>query len=308
MVSLGVIGLGALIWWLGSREGALWLESRALAREMARVPGMVVRQAHTKDCRTGEEERLFEEDEVSDLLGYRLRFINAREYVVEAVCRSVIRGPFEISRGELGREVVKSAGSGLMVYVADDQPLEATVLIELKGKQMEVGFAGGELVRRVVPGIAQAAVARNSADTTCEGWGYRCCSMSSQVGEGELQPGVIDCPASCYQICLDRPVVTLFNTEPLMDTNTRTLHLASDESEVQFGYRIQPMGEGLNWARLDAGDGMVYPLDSESGVVLHRYGCGLPRCEYVARLEAENTLGIGLGDSRVREVRVVISD
>ena len=173
------------------------------------------------------------------------------------------------------------------------------------GFMKEVGLRDGIVYSRTVFDSSSFDIGPQAAVTTCEGWGWQCCSPLTQAGVGEVQKQVLDCRENCYTACVDRPILSLFNTEPFMDTNSRVVRLPRTEQRVKFAYRVISLSVPLQMVRVHTGDGRVYERFDETGVVEHRYAC-TGTCVYDAYVEATDESELGLGESRLRRIRVVV--
>lgn len=262
---------------------------------------------------TAEEEKLISEDDSEDLdrildkdpgiEGYRLRFLNDTDYVLEAVCKSSQIAPIELGQRSLRWGLTKIRGSGVFYPLGHEEKVEARVLVQQGYRVMEVGYTKGELVSFRSDPSQFRWEGMSAAETVCEGWGNHCCLPPTMVGSGEQETRVLDCPEVCYPACLERPVVVYFNTQPVMDLNKRVIEAYGTQLEVRFGYQVEDFDGAIVRVSLDTGDGEL--LEGEvQDMLVHTYRCDTGVCEFEARLRVVDSDKLTLSESPLNTVRV----
>jgi hypothetical protein len=205
---------------------------------------------------------------------YQIRFTNDTEYVVELVCRGFRLDPINVSEGKLPPFVKKVPGTGGLIW--GQQP--SGVVLEVFGRQQTVLVDNEQLNYSYEPNIYTGV----TPITTCQGFGYSCCSPETTEGQGESYQGVSDCPRTCYAQCKSRPVVLSFTAEPYMDAERRTVQAAKNEP-VTFNYVLS--GQAPLTGTIVFGDGQSAPLTAQTGTVSHAYTCAAASCQFTAQLQ-----------------------
>jgi hypothetical protein len=280
----------------------VYIQALTLSDAISSVKKLSVRPAHVRDCiTTGDYE-------IVPLYGYQLRFLDDKEYVVEAVCATE-KGPFEVSTGILDFGVKKLPGySGVMFPLRIDGQVEGRVVIGLLFSKwsIEVGDKANMIIRyvtdedKIVAGI-------NAAKSTCSGWGYRCCNYLMEVGEGEAySQNILDCAGDCYDSCLARPSILIFTTDPkLTDQKNRILDITKKEPGVVFSYSVQDVDSVNVKVTIDYGDGESAVSNNQTDQFSHYYNCQKTICTYEASLQAvDNEAGLENTRSRISTITV----
>lgn len=242
---------------------------------------------------------------------YQLRFTSTQNYVIEAICAEKTIAPIEIEQGQLADKVTKAGGSGLKApvvlndYASAKAKLNGWVVLANRFSKVKVGYFEGKMEMKKPDEEADLNYGISSPKTSCEGWGYRCCSAITEVGEGDLETQTSDCMGACFPVCGQRPVLTFFNTDPLVDQETRVLELFGKEVEVSFGFEVSDADNRIKKVRVVFGDGQVYESAEPGGLANHKYRCLEDVCQYRAFIEAEDEVGYKLAETRYREVMIV---
>jgi len=141
--------------------------------------------------------------------------------------------------------------------------------------------------------------------TSCEGNGYECCSADTSIGKGDIVSSVNDCPQSCYESCIRRPVILSVSTQPFFDLKTRVLTVTKGE-EVLIGYVIDQADSKELDIMIDFGDGDSTQMTEYSGEAVHRYNCSKTTCKYNLTVSAVNEKGIEAVKTAVTSVTVIV--
>jgi hypothetical protein len=244
------------------------------------------------------------------LSAYQLRFTSTTEYVIEVVCNRKPVKILALDSGKLSRGLVKVAGSGMYVPIrkANESYRDVTGMVRLGFgyRVLDVGLLEGTPGWLMDTGAYPLNEGKHIPATSCEGWGYRCCYPALEVGEGAKEPRATDCSAICYSHCGQRPVLIFFNTDPVLDYKSRTLTLYGSEVMVSFGYELIDADSALEKVMIDFGDGESYETSVQKGLVQHTYRCDQPECVYVARINAIDVTEYTMGDSRSKDVTILM--
>ena len=267
------------------------------AKQMSRRP------AHVADCFVNSA------DENYPLKGYQVRFLDETTFVLEAVCASVVRGPFEVLRGQLKYGTTKLPGySGVIFPVTVDTPGEASMQFRLGYAiwSVTVGTAAHTSVVPLLAGITSDTVPSGSlaASASCEGWGYACCNNLTQVGEGEtMTRGIMSCAGGCYTRCLERPSILIFTSDPMPDPKTRELTVKRG-SLVVFSYGVQDTDSASVSVTIDYGDGEAAVSTNQTDEFSHVYMCAKERCAYTSTLSVLDTESLDNSRTRISALTV----
>lgn len=280
----------------GRAQWAAW----ELKRDFSLVRQLAARPQHYKDCLL---DSLAADEFV--LKGYQLRFVDERSYVVEAVCASSQKGLLTVRETTLPLNVTKLGGSGVYIPVPNNENIDAAVIIKSGWRLLAVGFFDNQVMTKLIsdPDLPQE-FGEASAITTCQGWGFRCCDELSQVGAGAAPDGVSDCAGGCYQQCLDKPLLVLFATDPLMNAATRTVDIRGARASVGFSYAIDDPDGKIVKTKIDFGDGDAFEDTQERSSAIHEYVCNQTACNFVATLTAVDNDNLPLAESRLSQITV----
>jgi hypothetical protein len=222
-----------------------------------------------------------------------------------------------IDTGELGMFMTKRPGSSGIVLGADSSLVELVAFEEeaqtikkvlpippfLIERSRVVGIENMLIVSRALgPGerLQQGPV------TSCQGYGYKCCSLASEKGIGEQITGLLDCKDSCFNSCVSRPVVLSFNTNPVLDMRSRQVMISSGGG-VEFSYVSDGDAADAIQAILDFGDStQPGAINGEDGTLSHVYTCLSSPCTYTAKLKLIDKWNIESAPSTVSTVTVIV--
>lgn len=226
----------------------------------------------------------------------QLRFSDSRAYSVEVLCRHLSLDPIIVSEHTLPLFVTKVPGTSGLVW---DSGMNA-VGLELWGRTKTFVLEGTDFSST----NAEANVLLASGPiTTCEGYGYSCCGSESAEGVGNQITIAQDCPRTCYQQCVSRPVVLSFSTDPYFDITTRLLEI-SPEQEVTFSYVADFGGSTKATVIIDFGDGNQQEFDTTQGTTTHAYSCTKRGCQYSAQLKIVNNEKVESVPTTISQVQI----
>jgi hypothetical protein len=248
------------------------------------------------------------EDEFSygDLLGWQLRFVEDKSYVVEPVCSGGLGAPLGEPKTLFGG-VRRLWGSGIFLagMNSEESSGDAWVHLRLGESRVVVGLLDRqpaidwEVENYDIGGVSPAR-------GMCTNWGFSCCAEERQEGEG-YQVWTMDCPERCFQQCKQLPVVTFFNTVPMLDPKTRTVVINEMPATVEFGFSVEN-DVGLSAVVIDFGDGTKsQPLGLQTPSLTHTYACERSQCVFTARLAAAEGQAVPLIESSLNAVTVIVS-
>lgn len=222
----------------------------------------------------------------------QLRFKDSRQYSVEVLCRHLSLDPIIVSEHTLPMFVTKVPGTSGLVW---DAGVNA-VGLELWGRTKSFVLEGTEFS---TTNAQTNALLASGPVTSCQGYGYSCCTNESAEGVGNQITVAQDCPRTCYQSCVARPVVLSLSTDPYFETATRQLEIAP-EQEVTFSYVADFGATSGATVVLDFGDGQHQEFDQKQGTATHVYACPRRGCQFTAHLKIIN-------DQQVESVPTTIS-
>lgn len=274
--------------------------SRAVstAKQMARKP------SHAEQCLIGEA------TEEYPLSGYQVKFENDTDFVVEALCASSVKGPFEVSRHTLRFGVKKAPSfSGILFSTLGGENSEARMVFQLGYASwlLEAGssarvemkpFMGKEF--NYLPGNA-------AAKASCEGWGYKCCNPLTQVGVGvTVAEKIVSCNDSCYTTCLERPSILVFTTESDLNPSTREISLKKPNTSLIFSYSVQDIDSESLLVSIDYGDGQFATSTNQTDQFSHMYECAKDFCSFPVKLTVTDSDNLENSRTRISDITVQI--
>lgn len=248
-------------------------------------------------------------------IDYQIRFITSSEYLVETVCDGFEFDPITISQSSLPQFVTKVPGtSGLImgpeqngieleVFANEIAQLTKTTGFDLKflGKKKALVVENGVLIKDNVQGLLG-----DGPVTVCEGYGYVCCNEVTHFGVGDKIIGLPDCAQSCFASCATRPVLLSFNTNPLLDSKTRSVSVTAN-SPVEFTF-VANAGEGTSLSGvLDFGDGIKAMISGLAGQTAHTYECLQSICEYTASIVLEDNWGSKSVSLDLSKIKIIVT-
>ncbi len=279
----------------------VYVQAVSLSDAISSAKKLSVRPAHTRDCISSGEY------EIVPLYGYQLRFIDDREYVVEAVCINE-KGPFEVSTGMLDFGIKKLPGfSGVMFPLKPEGQIDGKVVIGMYFSKwsIEVGDMANMIIRYVT-NADKISPGKDAASSTCSGWGYKCCNYLMEVGEGKkYSENISDCAGGCYDSCLQRPSILIFTTDPeMIDQKNRLVEITKKEPGVVFSYSTQDVDSEELMATIDYGDGESAASSNQTDQFSHYYNCQKTVCTYEVNLLVEDSGGLENTKSRISTITV----
>ncbi len=247
----------------------------------------------------------------------QIRFLSSKEYVIEAACDQFASAPILIDTGELGMFMSKRPGSSGIILDADSSLVELVAFEEEAQTIKKVlpippyliersRVVGVENMRIVSRALAPGERLNQGPVTSCQGYGYKCCSLASEKGIGEQITGLLDCKDSCFNSCVSRPVVLSFNTNPVLDMRSRQVMISSGGG-VEFSYVSDGDATDAIQAILDFGDStQPGAINGEDGTLSHVYTCLSSPCTYTAKLKLIDKWNIESAPSTVSTVTVIV--
>jgi hypothetical protein len=287
-----LVGMLVVVSFLLTREVMLFMAKARISSSLSTLKRMDQQKSYLDDCSHVSGEGF---DGSSTAL-LQLRFISSNEYVVEVVCSQFSLIPVEFERQQLPMWVKKTAGSSGVIW-SDEK---SGVGLEIWGRQSAIGVIG-----RSVVSLKPTENLGVSPISSCEGFGFSCCQFESQQGDGQQIEGVNDCPKTCYESCLDRPLVLLLKTSPAFDQKSRRVTIANGQS-LGINYAVAVEEFELAQAVIDYGDGESIQVDSESGELEHTYSCLSNECRFELSLSVKNKDGIKNADLPISTVIVLV--
>ncbi len=275
--SLIVFAIVAVVGFLITRETLLFLGTSTIKASLSKLTSASVNTGpYVRGCREKGSS-----PDVTAITGLQLRFISSNEYVLEILCAGFQFDPIVIENKKLPFMVTKEPGSGGIVWGTD----LSAVTLNVWGRQQTVGVQDEQVVTAWNAPTTGTGV---SPQTTCQGTGFTCCSADSQFGTGQNKTQVTDCPKSCFATCLARPIILSFSSDPLADTQTRTVTIGANQT-VSFGYVVSYDTKKPLTVNLDYGDGKTDTFTTFSDKADHLYSCNVGICNYTVHLTLQTT-------------------
>lgn len=253
---------------------------------------------------------------------YQLRFTDDTHYLIEAVCADdLLTESVLVAEGELSWGVGKQAGySGMRFLVprkrenGEEERVPQVGQVALTWRdlvQARIGFNEGSFTTeygftRVERNEVLEARGNVAAVAACAGWGFSCCDAVTEVGEGRAETvGVSDCPGSCHEVCLARPIVLFFNTDPGLTPDSRQLELSGGEALVLFSYATQDYDGQVKQVTVDFGDGEEFTSTNAKDTLSHTYRCSSLFCRFAVSLSAVDDDGLRGVESRAGQITLI---
>lgn len=208
---------------------------------------------------------------------FQLRFTSDTDYQLEVICQQFPTDPIILSQRQLPLLVHKSPGNSGVIWGAAESRLNLQLLgrktaVLVQDKQLSTTAASKQL--------------GSIPQTSCVGYGYTCCQEETTVGQGEQEMNSSDCPRTCFEACVSRPIILSFTSNPSYDTAQRTLTIPNNSS-VTFAYVVDGGAGELANVTLDYGDGSQADLQSETGGQDHVFNCAVnAQCYYTVSITA----------------------
>lgn len=235
----------------------------------------------------------------ADIETIQLRFLDDRQYQVEALCHRSIGGPIVVERYTLPYMVKKHPGNSGLLW---DEGGISGIVVETFGREATIIFDGNEL--EITQG--KRDFAGNKPVTQCIGYGYRCCDPVTSIGRGDVLTKSLDCMGNCFQSCAPRPVVLRFQSDPMPDPKTSIVVIEPDQP-VTFYWGLS-LGEGvaLGPGVLRFGDGESVPITELEGSTSHTYVCPAGSCRFEATVDVSDDQGNSNAQTIVSKIIVDI--
>ena len=267
------------------------------------VENLAQEPKHYEQCQEKTKNDIFA-DKRYPLSAYQLRFTSPSAFVVEAVCSGSSRPTVLVKSRSLplGSRVV--SGTGVAVPIKTE-PEDAQFVVAIGETNMIFGFSNSELFAEETEQEIEIASGSQPL-TTCEGVGKKCCDAQKQVGNGGSSTVVSDCPNTCFDACMNRPIVTLLNSDPPATSLDRQVSLTKAENGLRISYRIDDPDNTIKSVAVDWGDGQIESGFPAKHTLDHDYFCATNACTYRLTLSAQDTTGLDLLDGRLNwlDVRV----
>lgn len=245
----------------------------------------------------------------------QIRFLSDTEYILEVICPSYSFDPITVSENELDRFVQKVPGSAGLLLNRNRTGVELIAFSSLEEQMKEWFGRDIPFVSKTRPVVLEDNdfIVLQPGETlgasplgSCEGYGYQCCEIESEIGQGEQINGLQGCEINCYTSCRKRPLVLSFTSNPFFDVSDRSVQIRSGES-VDFGYLLDPGAIDDVTITLDYGDGESETLTETNGQVAHTYTCLADACQYQARLSVVDAEGVESADTSVTKILIRVS-
>lgn len=266
----------------------------------------------------------------------QLRFTSNKEYNLEVVCADFVASPIVLESRKLPPLLFKNSfGSG---FILDERELPSFVELSALGRKVFIYKDAQEIHSNYIfkPDLDYL----DGPLSSCQAHNYQCCSLDVQSGLGEQTTEVNDCPKSCYQSCLLRPVVLSFNSRPALDLETRTVELRDGEALTltyvlgdgkndAFGNQLikdqaVPLLEKMQTllskksdnnqskseytvVTIDLGDGEIWQSIKLQDDHEHVYKCQNKTCYYQVKLSAKDQQGVLSADNELSKMVVKVS-
>lgn len=227
----------------------------------------------------------------------RLRFLNSRQFVTEVVCDQFSLEPIVIKNYTLPPLVHKLPGTSGIIWGIERSGVE----IEIYGRSRIIAVED-ESIKIFTGGTETLGV---SPQSTCEGHGFMCCQAESLSGVGDSYGDVTDCPRACYTSCVQRPLILALNTDPFLDSSTKSVNVVSGEP-VNFSFVTSYTQKEKIIITLDFGDGESETFDTLTGKTSHVYTCPNGGCSYTANLSAKTTSGVESAGTSITQVKIFV--
>lgn len=310
LLIISALGIGLVLaaGYFGGNYARLYWQAGELKADLQRVRTLHAQSDYASECRVVERDEEDEERKEKPVLGSQLRFVNERDYVLEIVCVSSLRGPVLVAKGSLVWGVEKEDGySGMFFRAANYQTQVGAGLVLRSGPfRRAVVYDGERFSVRGVDTVDVVEPGNNQAMAACKGWGGVCCDglTASGVG-GEYRDKVSDCGGRCFETCVRRPVLLFFSAEPEIHQQARVLELRGQSVQVVFTYSIQAVDGEIDEVTISFGDGDSFVGHNAIDSVAHTFECGEGLCSYKVLVSAVDKNGLALVESNTQRITVV---
>lgn len=296
-----ISGVAVFVW--GKHMVASVTTTHEIRSGLRLVANLAQEPKHYEQCQIKTKDDMFD-NERYPLSAYQLRFTSPTSFVVEAVCSGASRPTVLVQSKDLplGSRVV--SGTGVEVPIKTE-PVDARFVMVVNKAHVVYGYKDGDVFNEDSDLEIEEAVGAQP-QTTCKGVGKTCCSAQKQVGTGAQQTNVSDCPATCFDACMDRPLVTLFNSDPPATSLDRRVDVPKADSAVHISYRIDDPDNTITSVDVDWGDGQREAGLPAKHTLEHHYVCTSSSCAYRVTLSAQDATGLDLLDGRLNWLDVLV--
>ena len=307
-----------------AREVLLVMTTSKIKQSLVLIRDVQQEQMYATECMSKGSSR----DTSGNIHYTQLRFIDLNSFVVEVICNGMEHSPIELAAVDLPPLVYHEVGQSGLRW-SEDAGLNFTCL----NRVGSISVIDGMVYTSLKP--TQTASTQGPPSQS-ESYGYECCDVDFQQGDGKAITAALDCPQTCYASCLDRPLILSFSTQPYYDKLTRTLQVNRGQSVI-FSYTVSPNQEvSFNGfydesdqiektiamiemvfnppqpedeveVIIDFGDGQQEEFSSLRGQVEHQYDCAIDICLYTAKLKVIKQNGIESLDSLQNTIKVQVN-
>lgn len=293
--SLILLGLAAGIVGLIAREVLLVMAVGVVREAVSEIRNQSVQQGNfVQECLS----RGGGSDGESPVSAIQLRFTSDTEFVTEVVCSQTQFESLITSTRELPWMVRKVPGTSGIIWSDARSGIELEVFGRHRAVVIENRTVEYSSDENVDLGIGPV--------TTCEGYGFTCCALDSQVGLDSQWNQATNCPRSCYSRCVSRPVVLSVATDPYYELETRRVAISSGQSVV-FTVLVEVGQASPAQVHLDFGDGQSETGNENTETYTHTYTCSQPSCEYRAKVLITDSKGITSTETLSSSLTVVVT-
>ncbi|MEN8253104.1 MAG: hypothetical protein ABFQ62_01870 [Patescibacteria group bacterium] len=227
---------------------------------------------------------------------FQLKFNDDKNYQLEVICRQFPLDPIIIDQYELPFMVSKAKGGSGIIW----GNAESSLGLEILGRKTSI------IVKNEKVNTASFKADFGSTPlASCQGYGYKCCQEETSMGAGEQLFGTSDCPRSCFDSCVSRPVILSFTSDPFYETKSRTVTIKKNEV-VNFSYVVDPGAEDIKSVQISFGDGEEHDFIETTGRISHTYLCSKSVCSYEASIMATDTKNVDSANTGVAKIVVKV--
>lgn len=266
----------------------------------------------------------------------QLRFVSNKAYQLEVVCADFTSTPLLIASYQLPPFLAKnSGGTG---FIKDERNLPFFLELSIFGRSAYLYLEDQQLhfSYTAPPDLDYQAGPLSS----CQAHGFTCCRLDVENGVGNQLTQVLDCPKSCYQSCLLRPLFLSFNSNPSKDAESQVVEINGAET-LTFSYVLGNGKEDVFAGQIDQnassswleklqtawgarfkssqptlalpalvtitfGDGQTWQSQNLQDTVDHRYVCQTSSCYFQAQISAQDAQGARSLDNETNQITVKV--
>lgn len=266
----------------------------------------------------------------------QIRFISDRDYNLEVVCEDFDQQPILIEAKKLPLFVHKVSNTSGLVLNEENYPSYLDLSCFQRQMTVYVEDQSFHTTSLTKPDLDYQI----GPATACEAVNYQCCNAESQSGQGTDFNQATDCPKSCYESCLQRPMILAFNSSPPVN-DSRLVTIKSglelemsyvvgdsdaelfegqiaDEAEPSLMEKIQVLFDQEKdqntvavkpiTVRVDYGDGQFFESNDLQQSLSHVYTCNSNLCLYEAEISAVDSKGIVSSENELAKIIVRVSN